>query len=361
MRKLALNFVFGAILAIALLWFVQENMLSELATDEQSGWALLLGAAKSVPNWVLVTYALSFVVVHLLRTARWVLQVRPLGERDWRLVFRVCMIGYAAIVLFPFRLGELVRPHLLARASDEVGFSEAMGTAVVERIVDGLFITGLLFVAVVTAPLEVSSFVTNAGGVSLTVFASASIGLLLFAVNRSIAEKLVDWTFGTVDRLLAKAGRSTDIAGTLQGMIDGFMDGVRSLRASGALWTFLGLTVAYWTVNALGIWLLAYGFGLVLPLYAGFGLLAVLVVGIMTPAAPGFVGTFQVALTAGLTLYLPVGELGAVALAFALVMNVIQLVIQVGGAFPFFAGLGLRFSDIFRLQAESTQRDFEAA
>ena len=360
MKKLALNFLFGGILAVALLWFVQSNMLAELSSEEQSGWDLLVEAAQSVPVWVLVAYAFSFVAVHLLRTARWVLQVRPLGESDSRLVFRVCMIGYAAIVLFPFRLGELVRPHLLARASDKVTFSEAMGTAVVERIVDGLFITALLFVAVATAPLEVSSFVTNAGSVSLTVFASASVGLMLFAVNRSFAERLVDWTFGTVDRLLAKAGKETDIAGTLRGMIDGFMAGVRSLRASGALWTFLVLTVAYWSVNAMGIWLLAYGFGLALPPYAGFGLLAVLVVGIMTPAAPGFVGTFQVALTAGLTLYLPESSLGAVALAFALVMNVIQLVIQVGGAIPFFGGLGLRFSDIFRLQAEAAQRGMEA-
>ena len=360
MKKLALNFGFGVVLAVALLWFVQSKMLADVATDEQSGWELLLDAAASVPPWVLAAYAASFVVVHLLRTARWVLQVKPLGEPDLMKVFRVCMVGYAAIVLFPFRLGELVRPHLLARVSDRVTFSEAMGTAVVERIVDGLFITALLFIAVATSPLEVAPVVRHAGEVSLTVFASASFGLLLFAVKRTWAEKLVDLTFGTLDRVLARAGKNTDIAGTLRGMIDGFLNGLRSLKDSGSLWTFLALTVAYWTVNALGIWLLAYGFGLDIPPLAGFGLLAVLVVGIMTPAAPGFVGTFQFFLTEGLRLYLPAAALGAVALAFALVMNVMQLIIQVGAAFPFFAGLNLRFADIFRLQAEASQREVGA-
>jgi hypothetical protein len=358
-KKLALNFGFGLALAVALLWFVQSKMLSAVATADQSGWELLAEAAASVPTWTLVAYALSFVVVHLLRTARWVLQVKPLGEPDLMKVFRVCMVGYAAIVLFPFRLGELVRPHLLARVSDRVTFSEAMGTAVVERIVDGLFITALLFVAVATAPLEVAPVVRRAGEVSLTVFASASFGLVLFAVKRSWAERLVDLTFGTLDRVLARVGKNTNIAGTLRGMIDGFLNGIRSLRDSGSLWTFLALTLAYWSVNAFGIWLLARGFGLEVSPLAGFGLLAVLVVGIMTPAAPGFVGTFQFFLNEGLKLYLPAVALGAVALAFALVMNVIQLVIQVGAAFPFFAGLNLRFADIFRLQEEASKRELE--
>jgi hypothetical protein len=35
------------------------------------------------------------------------------------------------------------------------------------------------------------------------------------------------------------------------------------------------------------------------------------------------------------------------------------LVIQVGAAFPFFAGLNLRFADIFRLQEEASKRELE--
>ncbi len=346
-------------MAAGLLWFVQSKMLSEVATEDVSGWELLVDAASSVPVGTLVLYALSFVLVHLIRTTRWVLQVKPLGETDLLKVFRVCMVGYAAIVLFPFRLGELVRPHLLARVSDKVTFSEAMGTAVVERVIDGLFITALLFVAVATAPLEVAPVIKHAGRLSLTVFVGASLGLALFMVARPVAEWLVNATFGRIDRLTAALGKSTDIAGLLQGMIDGFLTGIRSLRASGALWTFLALTVAYWSVNALGIWILAVGFGLDIPMVAGFGLLAVLVVGIMTPAAPGFLGTFQFFITEGLKLYLPVAALGAVALAFALVMNVMQLVIQVGAAIPFFGGLDLRFVDLFRLQQEASQRGEE--
>lgn len=355
MRKLALNFALAAVLAVAMLWFVQSHLLSAAATEDQSGWEALWSAARAVPWWGIPAYGLSFLAVHVIRTVRWVLQVRPLGETDWRKVFRVCAVGYAAIVLFPFRLGELVRPYLLARVSDKVDFGEAMGTAVVERVLDGLFITGLLFLAVATAPEPASATVRAAGMVCAAVFSGAAGGLVIFVLARGFAQQLLRLTFGLVDKLIARAtGRELDLAGKIEGLLLSFVGGLSSLRASGALWSFLGLTVLYWSVNAAGIWLLATAFGIALPFWGGFGVLAVLVVGIMVPSAPGFLGTFQLALTEGLRLYVPLGAIGAVGLAFALVMNVVQIVIQVTFALPFLSALDMRFADIFRLQREAS-------
>lgn len=352
MRRLAAQFGLGALLAAALLWFVQRQLLQHL----DGGWQAIGDAFGALPVWAIVAYMLTFLAVHITRVARWVLQVRPLGEHDTAMVTSVCAVGYAAIVLFPFRLGELVRPFLLARQSDRVGFSAALGTAVVERILDGLFITALFFVTIATAPMAPPDVIRSAGWLSLGVFGGATVGLALFAWQRALAMRLLRATFGLVDALLARTGRELGLVAKLVGMMDGFLDGVRSLRRDGTLWTFGVLTVVYWGINAFGIWLLAVAFGLPLPWYAGIGLLAVLVVGIMAPSPPGLVGTFQAALAAGLLLYLPGGEYGAETFAFALTMNGLQLIVQIGFAVPFLSRIGVGFGDLASLQQEAQRQ-----
>lgn len=360
MRRLAVHFALSGVLAAALLWFLQNQLLADAVSEHGSGWAALWGAVREIPWWAVPVYGLSFLGVHLLRTWRWVLQVKPLGESDTRLIFRVCAVGYAAIVLFPLRLGELVRPYLLARVSPKIRFAEAMGTAVVERIIDGLCITALFFVAVLTAPQELDRQVRAAGVVSALVFGCAALGLTLFVLQRAWAERLMRWTFGLLDAGLERvAGRQLGLVEKIGGLMDGFVEGLRSLRGDGALPWFVVLTVAYWTLNAVGIWILARTFGLPLPLLGGFGVLSVLVIGIMVPSAPGFLGVFQFALAAGLSLYFTVESDGAAVISFALVMNVVQIVIQTGFAVPFLGGLGMRFGDIFALQKEATERATE--
>lgn len=350
MRKLAVQFALGGVLACALLWFVQHQLMEGVS----GGWSAVGDALRALPLSVVVGYAAAFIGVHVARMARWVLQVRPLGERDTWKVVSVCAVGYAAIVVFPFRLGELVRPYLLDRVSEHVEFGEALGTAVVERILDGLFITVLFFVTITTAPVAPPDLIRSAGWMSLGVFGSATLGLALFAWQRNVALQVLGGTFGLVDRAVSRVrGRPLGLVRVLVELMDSFLRGVRALRSEGTLWSFGALTVVYWGINAFGIWLLATGFGLVLPWYAGIGLLSVLVVGIMVPSAPGLVGTFQAALAAGLLLYLPEASLGASALAFALVMNVIQLVIQVGAAVPFLPRVGIGVSDLVRVQQEA--------
>ena len=51
-----------------------------------------------------------------------------------------------AILALPVRLGEFVRPYFVARER-RVRMSAAVGTVAVERIVDGLLISILFFVA----------------------------------------------------------------------------------------------------------------------------------------------------------------------------------------------------------------------
>lgn len=348
MSRLLVKLVLSVLVGAGLLYVVVVRMLPGEADPIGAIWR----SVRSVGLGGVLIYAASFVLVHLARTLRWVAQVRPLGETDTRKVFRVALVGYAAIVAFPWRLGEAVRPLLLARESEKVTFSQALGTAVTERVLDGLLITALLFVAIVTAPIEASGLVRNAGWLSLAVFASATVTLGLFAAAPRWSARFAEVTVGRV---------APGFARRVVAMVTDFLGGLRSLASAGALGGFVGWTVVYWGANAVGIWWFAHVFGLDVPLWAGFGLLAVLVVGIMVPGGPGFFGAFQLFLTEGLRLYLPPEQVAVDAFAFALSMNVIQLVIQVGFAVPALSTTGLGVRGLVRLQDESIQSPDEPA
>lgn len=331
-------------LAAALLALAFRAIAAELQAQGQDPLQAVGAAVAAVSPVDLLVYAGFFTVVHAARVLRWVEQVRPLGETDRGMIIRICAIGYGAIVLFPLRLGEVVRPFLLARESKHVDLGQATGVTVTERIIDGLLITALLFVAVATAPEPASALVRSTGYAAAVVFGSASGGLILFVWKRTWAVWLLRNTLGRVH-----AG----VAGKIEGLLQGFVDGLRSLGAAGALWRFLGWTLVYWGANAVGMWWLARAFDLPIPIWGGFGLLAVLVVGIMLPAGIGFLGNFQLFLGEGLRLYLPVSQIAAGGLAFALVMNGIQLLLQVGIAIPFLLRQGMGLRGLVALQQEA--------
>ena len=54
---------------------------------------------------------------------------------------------------------------------------------------------------------------------------------------------------------------------------------------------------------AVALWITGWSLDIALPWYAGLVMLVVTAIGIMVPAAPGYVGTLNVACTAGLALY----------------------------------------------------------
>ena len=83
----------------------------------------------------------------------------------------------------------------------------------------------------------------------------------------------------------------------------------------------MGLTVLYWGLNGLGIWLLARGFGLTMPIIAAYAMMCGLVVGMMVPNPPGNVGFWNFLLVPavlyGIDPALPRHQIFALAVWFA--------------------------------------------
>ena len=135
---------------------------------------------------------------------------------------------------------------------------------------------------------------------------------------------------------LAVVGKvSIRLAETLAGMAEKFADGLHDLgRARDAL-GFLTETTFYWTINALGMWLLAWGCGVVHAdgSAATFGescaLMGMLGCAIFIPGPPGMLGVFQAGVYAGMTMFYPSSIVTGPGAAFVFLMYASQCLFQI--------------------------------
>jgi hypothetical protein len=280
-------------------------------------------ALARVDAGIVGLYVALFAVVHLSRIVRWGLLLRPIGRVPFGRLFTVGSVGFMALMLLPLRLGEFARPILIAERG-RIRISAALATVVVERVVDALAMAGLLVVMLfflegqiaVPADLEFWSWVVLAGFLALLVF-------LLLAYWRQAAT--VVWFKRMLGKLSAK------LANRLGSTLESFIGGLRALPDLRLLGAFLLLTVVYWGLNGLGLWLLFGAFdGLagLGPLEA-FTVLSVLCVGLMIPAGPGMIGNFHYFVKLGLSLFVAEAVLGADGVAYAILVHAIQLGLQV--------------------------------
>src|SRR5699024_141217 len=146
------------------------------------------------------------------------------------------------------------RPYLLARRTN-LSLSAVLGTTVVERVVDGLLITGLLFITLAFYRGEhATGFAISAGLIAAAVFVPTLL-VCIFALA---------WKEPTI-RVLGRIGDlvSSKLTAKLLGLLSNFIDGFRALIQADYLGRFILLTALYWTTNALSMWLFArFGFGL---------------------------------------------------------------------------------------------------
>jgi glycosyltransferase 2 family protein len=316
-------------------------------------WVLMRGGLPLVPPgsafaalrpWAVVAYVASLALLHFIRAIRWRHLLRPIGRASTRSILAVSWIAFGAILLSPFRSGEIVRPYLISRRSS-VSVWEAAGTVGAERVLDGLVLSVMLFiglqVATPLAPLpdHVGNLPVPAAAVpkaaygALALFVAAFTLMGAFFVARGFARRVA--VIGLASRGLAER---------LAGIVEGVADGLRFLPSPRHLVPFIAETLAYWAVNAAGVQLLAWGCGLTSITFAQAAVtVGCLGVGVLVPSGPGFFGAFQLSTYMALAMYFPeatltgpggafVFSLYATQVGFHLVAMVAGLVIDRSGA-----------------------------
>ena len=292
MAKIVLRTVLSLAMSALFVW------LSLRHTDVRA-----VGAAMAAADPLRVAlYVLLFLGIHLVRTVRWGILLEPLGHVSFKRLNSASAVGFMLLMVLPLRLGEFARPLLIARPPAGGGRplrrSGALASIVVERIVDGIFIGILGIVALrmlgQSASGKYVEFARSAAVLVALGFFTLCVALVLSVLFRERALQLSQ-------RLLRPL--SPRIAERVAGMLDAFISAVHV----GSGWKLLGffaLTAAYWTMNAIGLAILAPAFGFhgLTPLMLAV-ILTIQVVGVMVPAGPGMVGTMQFFTQAGLSLF----------------------------------------------------------
>jgi hypothetical protein len=293
------------------------------------------GDFQHVRWWTVPLYVLTLVSMSYFRAVRWRFLLRSFADIPRRRVLAVSWIGFAAILLMPFRIGEIVRPYML-REKGKVSMSSATGTVMAERVVDGLFLSIVLALALVLVPtvhplpekvvglpwISVEH-VRASGFAMLGLFTTAFVTIAVFYFARAWANKVTLAVFGLVSKKLA-----TKLAGVADKLAAGLHFLGRGRDAGG----FLVETAAYWGLNALGMWILAWGCGVVHADGSGitFGeacaLMGLLGCTVLIPGPPGLLGVFQAGIYAGMTMYFPVRVVSEAGSAYVFLLYLIQLI-----------------------------------
>jgi uncharacterized protein (TIRG00374 family) len=292
-------------------------------------------------------YLAILLVIHVVRTVRWGILLEPVAKVPFARLNAVAAVGFMALMMLPFRLGEFARPYLVAERP-RLRVSAALSSVVAERVADGIFM-GLLLLAVLLAVPDGATGVhfLRVGGLMVL---AAFLGLLVFLVlayrNRDLAVRLTARVLGAVSpRLAARAS----------GMMDAFIHGLRLVPSRRKMARFFVLTTLYWALNAFGMGLLARGFGFDLTFIQSCAVLGVLVVGVMIPSGPGMVGTFQGAIVIGLALFAPADAVRTRGMAYANVLWGAQIVQQLGLGLPFLFSRHIRLAQIFSAPEEVSE------
>ncbi|MEJ2539774.1 MAG: lysylphosphatidylglycerol synthase transmembrane domain-containing protein [Gemmatimonadota bacterium] len=269
----------GTLLSAVLIWFTLRGVDPSQVWEEvriANFW--LLGAALSV---ALSGYA--------IRAIRWRVLLHPVDpDTAFSNRFRSLVIGFAVTNLIPARVGEFARAYTLGRLEPRVSVSAALGSLVVERMLDGLVLGGFLVLTVLSPgfpELAPGSGMTQVLQGALTLVGIVLLGLLVLLIAPLWVKRVVGW----VGRFLPQS-----TARLLDDALAAFLGSLDVVRSPSLLFQGFAWTVGFWTWHGLSFYLGMLAFGIDVGLVAAFFTEAVVGFGVALPAAPGFFGTFHV-------------------------------------------------------------------
>jgi uncharacterized protein (TIRG00374 family) len=272
-------------------------------------------AIASADPLYLAGACLVALLAYWLRALRWQFILLPVKRVRHSSVLLTTAVGYAALSLLPARMGDLIRPLLLARR-EEFPTSASLASILTERVFD-LWSVVLFFLLFILWPpamptlgdeagrnlerLSVAGYVAGAGLLGGTL-----VLLGLFRYQDRFIEVLT--------RPVAKIRESwRQPAATF---LAHFLDGLRVLQRPRDLLITTVSSLVMWYVVFWQIQMVLFAFDIFLPLRASFLIVTLTVIGLAVPT-PGGVGGFHKASQIGLTMFFGIELNRATAIAVA--------------------------------------------
>jgi glycosyltransferase 2 family protein len=275
-----------------------------------------LGALWDAMGRVQIPFFLLLIVPYILTFMTKVWRWRTMFHPDESLVptsllFSALMISYIPL---PFRAGEVARAVVTSRRSG-IPAPRVFSTILVEKVLDVLALLLLLGISLPFISLTSDMQQMQSSAISLGVLVLAlALVLLVFILKPDFALKIVHVVAA---RLPARLGPRIETATehALQGLAPLSNPSV-ALRLG--LWS-----IATWSVNAVTVYLMLRAFNVDLLPFAATVLVVTSNLSMVIPAAPGSVGTFELAVVTVLKLF---GIEETRAQTFAIVYHFVGLV-----------------------------------
>lgn len=313
-----------------------------------------VGKAFAAANpLLLVAASVLALVSYWLRALRWQFILLPVRRVRHSSVVLTTAIGYAAMTLLPARMGDIIRPVLLARR-ERFPISASIASILTERVFDMWTVVLFFLVFIIWPPampqldeharhslatLSISGYVVGAG-----LLAGTLVLLGLFRFQERFVEILtrpVGWIRESWRQPAAN-------------FLHHFLDGLRVIERPRDLLITVAASLILWYVIYWQVRVTLLAFGVDLPLRAAYLLVTLAVIGLAVPT-PGGVGAFHKATQVGLTLFFGV-QLGlATAIAIAYHAICFLPITVIGLLCLPFLGFNLR-----EVESMSAQQDQEA-
>ncbi|MDE6272409.1 MAG: flippase-like domain-containing protein [Muribaculaceae bacterium] len=249
--------------------------------------------------WILAAMGLS-IVSHIVRAARWRLQLRSLGIRPPFPALCCSIFGcYALNLVFP-RLGEIWRVTYISRR-EKAPFTTILGSLVSDRLADTAMVGLLTLLTFVVANRAINDFLEKypVGQDAIRLLSSPLLWIAGIAFAVLIAGIL--WAY-----------RKTSAVGRLLSWLRQVWEGFASVGRMKGKWAFLMLTIGIWGCYYFQLYLAFFAFPFTRNLCSesslAFGLTPCLLafvlssIGMAIPSQGGL-GPWNIAIMFGLAVY----------------------------------------------------------
>ncbi|PKL46015.1 MAG: hypothetical protein CVV42_17890 [Candidatus Riflebacteria bacterium HGW-Riflebacteria-2] len=260
----------GIILSFFFLWLALQKV----------DWKHVPAILGSLKFEYLFLIFISYTLEHLIRAVRW-RQILIGREFPFKTAYFGIVIGYFFNNILPARAGEFFRAYYLKKKKVSTG-SEAFGSVVFERFLDGVVIVSLLVFSLQN--FKTTPLIEKASISAIVFYCLVLVGIMLLQFKRSLFVKISTAVFSLLPEKLSEKLCSSR---------DSFIDGLGLISQPVVFIKALITSFIAWGISLGTLWLSLQMFSIDFGFNQSALLISVLAIGSMIPSSPGMIGIYQ--------------------------------------------------------------------
>jgi uncharacterized protein (TIRG00374 family) len=232
-------------------------------------------------HWIWILLAVTCdILVYVGQAWRWNMLLAPVARVPLGRSVRAIYIGLFANEVLPLRSGEVIRCYLQHLWSG-ISFPVALSSAVIERLLDGVWLILGFFFTTFFVQLDAN---LKYGASVLAALVVGLGGLLAYAVHRR-------------DEAQDVLARNRWLS-----VLRHLVEGLHAMGRSRSFWMAAVASLVYLSLQVVPIYAMIRGYGLDLSFGHAAAVLVVLRLGTVIPGPPGNIGLFNAFAVAALTM-----------------------------------------------------------